>query len=138
MRKDLGKAAGREMIRYLFFGGCTTVVNVAVFVFLRYEMDFEVQSANLISILAAIIFAFFVNKYFVFCSAGINAGTLIREFSEFAGMRSLTLLIEFWGVAAFAAYMHVSDFASKLVIQVVVIVLNYIISKCYVFKERSV
>ena len=59
-----------EMIRYVFAGVCTTGVNIGVFSVLRYGTGCGMQAANVISILTAILFAFVVNKYFVFRQKG--------------------------------------------------------------------
>lgn len=63
---------------------------------------------------------------------------IAAEFINFTGMRCITLLVEFWGVCVLVNDMHIADFTGKLLIQVVVVVLNYMISKCYVFKEEAV
>ena len=55
-----------EMIRYLISGVCTTLVNIGMFSVLRYGMGVGMQAANISSIVAAILFAFVVNKRFVF------------------------------------------------------------------------
>lgn len=138
MKRFLEKTVENEMIRYLFFGVCTTVVNLGVFTILRYGMCMEMQTANLISILVAILFAFSVNKWFVFQSEEMDLKTVFAEFLNFTGMRCMTLLVEFWGVYALVTYVYVSDLISKLIIQVVVVALNYVISKCYVFREKAV
>lgn len=68
MRRMLEKAVGNEMMRYLFFGVCTTVVNLGMFTALRYKVGLNVRISNLLSIITAIVFAFLVNKWFVFQS----------------------------------------------------------------------
>ena len=55
-----------EMIRYLIGGIGTTLVNLSIFGILRYGLDMRMQAANILSIIAAILFAFIVNKKFVF------------------------------------------------------------------------
>lgn len=138
MRKVLKQIVENEMIRYLFFGGCTTAVNLGMFAILRYGVCLEIQIANLISILTSIIFAFLVNRSFVFHSAKTKMNEVLSEFLNFTGMRCMTLFVELWGVAALVNHMHISDFVSKVIIQIIVIILNYIISKCYVFREKAV
>lgn len=66
MREHFRKFSERESVRYLFFGGLTTGVNLIVFVFFRYIWRTSVNTANLASIAAAVFFAFFVNRFWVF------------------------------------------------------------------------
>lgn len=56
----------REMARYIIAGICTTLVNIGIFSVLQYGTEMRMQTANIISILAAIAFAFVINKKFVF------------------------------------------------------------------------
>lgn len=133
--KLMEKLTGNEMIRYLFFGVCTTALNLGIFSLLRYGIGCGVQSANLVSILAAVLFAFFVNKWFVFRAGGER---IWEELAGFAGMRTFTMAVEFFGVNFLVKWGGAPDFACKLVVQVVVIVLNYLISKFVVFRKRSV
>ena len=138
MKAFIRKLAGEEVIRYLFFGVCTTGVNFAVFLFLRYVRHVPVNTANLSSIASAVVFAFFVNRFFVFRVGGTGGRKILAEFVDFTGMRMGTLLAEFWGVWFLTGYAGIPDLASKGVIQVFVIFLNYVISKYVVFRERQI
>lgn len=55
-----------EMARYIIAGICTTLVNIGIFSVLKYGSGMRMQMANIISILAATVFAFVINKKFVF------------------------------------------------------------------------
>lgn len=131
--KLLKKMTANEMIRYLFFGGCTTALNLAVFSILRYGAGWSGRTANLCSIVAAVLFAFFGNKWFVFRADGKG---ILEEFAEFAGMRMLTMAVEFFGVDLLVNQGGLPELAGKLLIQLVVIVSNYLISKFVVFREK--
>lgn len=132
----LQELSANEMVRYLFYGGCTTVVNLAVFAFLRYVAGWNVQIANLVSLLIAIVFAFAVNKWRVFRSAWNGWKQSLMELGQFAGMRGLSMLLEIVGTDVLIGYLHIKDFNSKLVMQFIVIAVNYIISKCFVFRNK--
>ena len=125
-----------EMIRYVFAGVCTTGVNIGVFSVLRYGTGCGMQAANVISILAAIIFAFVVNKYFVFRQKGKEY--IVKECIRFVGMRGISLLAEVWGMYLFTEEFRISEMVSKAVLQFVVIVMNYVLSKCYIFRKQEV
>lgn len=134
IRRAVERTIDNEMVRYLFFGGCTTALNLGVFTILRYGAGWSVRGANLVSILAAVVFAFFVNKWLVFRAGG---SAVLREFAGFAGMRLLTMAVEFFGVELLVNRIGAADFAGKLVIQVVVVICNYLISKFVVFREKQ-
>lgn len=138
MGKCLRKFFQREMVRYLFFGGCTTAVNLAVYSFLRYVGKIPVNQANLISIVAAIVFAFFGNRFWVFAVTDTDRRKILAEFVDFVGMRMGTLGFEFFGVWFLVGYTEIPDFLGKCLVQVLVIALNYVISKFVVFRKRQV
>ena len=124
-----------EIIRYLISGVCTKIVNIGVFTGLRYAAGLEMQVANCISIVSAILFAFVVNKKFVFDTG--NRGNVWKEFLSFSGMRVLSLAVEVFGMQFLTACLHLQDMAAKIFLQIVVIGMNYVISKFYVFKRRE-
>ena len=104
-----------ELIRYGVIGVLTTVVNFAVFYL------FE-------SVLA-------VNKQFVFRSHCPSFRALWREAFSFFSARGVTMLIEVGGVFLATTVLHCNAMLSKAAINVIVLVLNYIFSKCFVFQK---
>ena len=65
MKKWILKFYENDVIRYIFWGGCTTLVNLLSFYIMR-AMGIPLMSANIISIILAILFAYVVNSRFVF------------------------------------------------------------------------
>lgn len=120
-----------EMIRYLIGGIGTTLVNLSIFGILRYGLDMRMQAANILSIIAAILFAFIVNKKFVFRAD--DSESVWKEFLRFTGMRGVSLAVEVFGMQILTM-LSVPDIAAKILLQAVIIAMNYVISKCYVFK----
>lgn len=118
--------------RYLFFGGLTTLVNIACFWLLTKAAGWNVDAGNAVSIGVALIFAYVVNTWFVFRSKCSRAWDRVREFFRFAGARALTMVLEFLGVH-FMVMVFLSVL-SKMVIQVAVILLNYVFSRWIVYK----
>ena len=56
---------GNDVVRDVFFGGCTTLVNLVCFYILWNLCHLNLNIANVISIIVAIIFAYIANsKYF--------------------------------------------------------------------------
>lgn len=126
-----------EGIRYIFFGGCTTLVNLISYAVQRYLLGIEMTTANIISIALAILFAYVVNKLYVFESRTATWKELLAEAAQFIGMRLGTMFIEVFGVIFFSCVWGLNDMISKLVIQVVVLALNYLFSKFFVFSKEK-
>ncbi|MDO5539666.1 MAG: YfhO family protein [Eubacteriales bacterium] len=127
----------RQIFRYIFFGGCTTLVNLVSYGFLRYLLDVDILKASFISILLSILFAYVVNKLFVFESKKNNIRELLKEFGSFTGMRLITMFVETFGTMLLSCVWSIPDMWSKLLMQVVVLVLNFIFSKLIVFSARD-
>lgn len=125
-----------EAVRYVFFGGCTTAVNLIVY-YCLCMMGMNITVANTISVFAAILFAYVVNKLFVFEHKTHSLEALFREAGSFIGMRLGTMVIEVLGVLLLTCIWGLPNMAAKLVIQVVIVVLNYFISKLVVFKDAE-
>ena len=126
----------KSIVNYIFFGVCTTLVNVVTY-FILYYYGMEVRPANLISITLSILFAYFVNAKYVFNSKAVGFKKVFYELSKFFAARLSTLVIEVFGVELFI-YLGMNAYLSKFIIQFVVLVANYVISKFLVFtKERN-
>ena len=121
-----------DVIRYIFFGGCTTLVNLVCFYVLR-KCNLGLSSANIISMIAAIIFAYVVNSKFVFLDKCETLRDHVQPFCKFVSARLLTMVIEVGGVWLLVAQMGFSDMIGKFVTQFIVLALNYIFSKFFVF-----
>ena len=140
MKKIIRTLYRNSIVRYIFFGGCTTMVNLISFYFLR-KAGVKLHAANLISIILAIIFAYVVNSRYVFQNDCETLADHIRPFVKFIGARLVTMAIEVAGVWLFVDILHLEEMAGKFITQFVVIVLNYVLSKLFVFtgnqEERS-
>lgn len=120
------------IIRYVFFGGCTTMINLISFFILR-KLNIGLNIANVISIILAILFAYVVNSKFVFQDKCETLLDHIRPFCKFISARLVTMVVEVGGVWLFVSVMDWKDMAGKFVTQFLVLVLNYIFSKFFVF-----
>lgn len=127
----------KEIVRYIVAGGCTTAVNLISFFILRLLTDLSRSAVSTISISLSIVFAFFVNKFFVFISEKKRIWVILGEFCSFVGMRLFAMLVEIIGTNLLCDSFRYNEFISKILIQVVVMVLNYIFSKCFIFKKRD-
>ena len=124
----------REVLMYLFFGGLTTVVNIVSFYILR-KLSVEVYVSNIIAWLIAVIFAFITNKLFVFESRGKSKKENARELISFFGFRILSLGFDMGSMFLLIDILHVGEMISKVLANILVIILNYIFSKLFIFKK---
>lgn len=129
----------KEIINYLIFGVLTTVVSlvtyyICVFTVLDPDNAIQLQSANVISWIISVAFAYITNRKFVFES---NEENKIKEATKFVTSRIATLLMDMVIMCVGVTTLKFNDKIMKLVSQVVVIVMNYILSKLIVFKKKS-
>ena len=141
----------KELIIYVLFGGLTTVVNLTVFeLFTRLLGSERYLITNVIAWFAAVSFSFVTNKIWVFESKSWNLRILTKEVFSFFAARVLTLGIEEAGLYFFVDILSFSEISFKLfsfeiggeliakgLIAVVVVVINYIISKLFIFKKKA-
>ena len=120
-----------ELLRYGFFGACTTVVNIAVYQLLLLFLDYRIS--NLIAILSAKLFAYVTNKRFVFRSRCGSLRELLGEMLRFILARGATGLLDYFGLIAAVEVLHLDRVWSKYGLQVLVILLNYVLGKKAVF-----
>ena len=126
-----------DVLRYIFIGGCTALVNLVSYYILRTATNLNLNVANIISIIAAILFAYFANSILVFRSEANSLQEKIGEFVKFVGARASTMVIEVGGVWLMADVIKMNDYIAKFVIQFIVLVLNYIFSKFFVFSKKE-
>ena len=138
MKKLIVALWNRAAVRYVFFGGCTTLVNLVSFWVLRRFTPLNIHFSNMISIFLAIVFAFLVNGAFVFCSQTKGFAGKLVEFLKFFGGRLSTMLIEVGGVWLLADVLRVNEFFAKFVTQFIVLALNFLISKYFVFRKKNI
>ena len=124
----------QELLSYLVFGVLTTVVNFVIYFPLNQWIHY--LAANIIAWLGAVVFAFFVNKYFVFEDDRRDLPYLLRQARAFAAMRLLSLGMEELMLLVFVEWLGLNSNATKLVAQVLVVILNYIFSKLLIFRGK--
>lgn len=132
MKKLILKMYENDVIRYIFWGGCTTLVNLVSFYLMRIA-GLPLMAANIISIILAILFAYVVNSRFVFHDSCETLKDHIQPFVKFISARLVTMVIEVGGVWLLAVVMGFHDMVAKFCTQFLVLVLNYIFSKFLIF-----
>lgn len=147
MKKNIvEKIANRETFFYLVFGIISTILNIALFHLFINIWKMSTGWGNLLDTAICILFQYFTNRIWVFRSQ--NKGKeAIKEFFQFIIARGLTALIDqilvVIGVDFFVAryiansQQKIFSVGIKIISNIVVIVLNYIFSKLFVFKKSK-
>ena len=136
----------REIIVYAIFGAATTLVNLAVYALLQKLFPGELTDArlsfcNVAALIVSIAFAFVTNKLFVFESKSWKPAVALREAAAFAGSRALSAAVEIVGFPLLlnagldGELLGVEGFWAKAIVTVVVIIMNYVLSKLIVFRK---
>ncbi len=133
--KRLKDIINKQVIDYLIWGGSTTLVNLVLYTLLCMIVDYRI--ANLIAIIVCKIYAYIVNKFFVFCSRCSDMRELLREVFRYVLSRGFTGIVDYVGVLVLVEVVDVHKLVSKYAITVLVMVLNYILGKYAVFKKKK-
>jgi putative flippase GtrA len=147
------KERRREIILYLVFGVLTTVVNLLVYglilwvqpkrVLFEYILWFHTPLywyyvASIIAWIIAVAFAYIGNKLYVFRSRNLTRRELTQEILSFFGARVLSLLLfDLAGLSLLIQVFAMNEFIAKLIMNVLVIIFNYVASKLVIFKKKA-
>ncbi len=138
----------REIISYIFWGAMTTAVSFVTYSLftLLFTAFLDTASAvfiaNVLSWVFAVLFAFATNKLWVFKSKSFEKSVVLPEFLKFLSSRIATGVIEMAGLPLLVLLglggelFGIEGLLAKLVINVVVIILNYVFSKLLIFKNK--
>ena len=134
LKKIIKKVCTKEIMFYVIFGVLTTVINLGVFYILTNLIKLEENLSNVIAIITAVLFAYFTNKDLVFHSEAKTLKAKWKEFAKFISGRAFTMVIE-WVGGALLFLTPMPQMISKLIVTVVVVILNFFISKFFAFKK---
>ncbi len=134
IKQILKKIGTREVILYTAFGILTTLVNLVSFTILTYLFHWEENVSNSIAIFLAVIFAYFTNKDMVFHSKASTKKEKSIQFFKFMAGRAFTMVIE-WVGCYLLFLTPLPQILSKISMTVLVIILNFFISKFFAFQK---
>ena len=127
--------AYKQIILYLFFGVCTTAINTVSYWLLCDVLPLGNIFSTILAWLAAVIFAFITNKLFVFESKHTSAQDCINEAVSFFGCRLLTGILDVVIMAVAVDLLKWNGLLWKLISNIIVTIINYIASKCIIFRD---
>lgn len=126
----------RAILAYLFFGGATTLVNFGVYALFTTWIPLHYQVANFLAWLLSVLFAFFTNKVWVFGSHYTTVSNFFTELGTFFFYRALSYVLDAGIMFVGISLLHANGLLTKLVDQVVIVLLNYLFSKYLIFNNK--
>lgn len=134
----------RELVTYVIVGVLTTAVNYVVFGIVNEGLKSigvndggAYKTAYVAAFIAAVIFAYWTNKLFVFRNRNMSPRYLLREFSGFVSARIASGVITFILMIVFVDLGDMNEYLALVLTSVVNLVFNYVASKFFIFKEKE-
>lgn len=131
----LGKKRN-ELYRYVIIGISTTAFNLILYQILLW-LGMEYWQSNAIAILVSKVYAYITNKIIVFRSAWENLESTLRELARFIMARGFTGILDYAGLILAVEILCLDEIKAKYIIQIIVVVINYALSKKLVFSCKS-
>jgi len=122
----------RELFLYVVFGAMTFFVNLISYFFFESVLGVNYLISNVIAWFLSVLFAYITNRKWVFES---RSPDILKEMSLFFGGRIFSGVVDTALMYLFIDVMVLDNAFSKIVVQIIVIVLNYIFSKLIIFKD---
>lgn len=144
MKRLLHKLINRETVTYLIFGVLTTAVSFATAGAAKFLLERASCSDDAVSIVSTVIswicavtFAYVTNRIWVFRSSASGFKAIALEAASFYGGRITTLLVETLMMWLGYSVLHINYWITKITANIVVLILNYIISKFIIFRKKK-
>lgn len=140
MREQIGGLLRKEGVAYIIVGGLTTLVNFVVFTVVNESLKLQIGSgiayktAYVAAFLAAVIFAYWTNKFWVFRNRNMNPGYLLREFTGFMAARIFSGAATFLLMILCVDMLGMNEYLALVLTTVFNLVFNYVASKFFIFK----
>lgn len=123
----------KEQINYIVVGGMTTLVNFVIYAIdMYFGMDMMINLV--VSWVVAVIFAYVTNRIVVFESKENN---ILHEFTKFVSSRIASLLIEMLLMKICVDFIGIKEYFAKVGVAIVVVIVNYVLSKLWVFSKNN-
>lgn len=127
----------KRIILYLVFGALTTAINTVMYIVFSKLLGVGYIESNVIAWILSVLFAYATNKILVFESKGMSITLIMREISLFVGYRLFSGLIDTTLMYVMIDLLKFNDIVTKVMVNVIVIILNYVFSKLIIFKYKS-
>lgn len=125
----------KQLLAYSFWGAANTVVNYSMYFLSTRLLHLDYVAANMIAWIVSVLFAFSVNKAFVFESKNWKPSIMLPELAKFVGARFFS---GFFETAVLWLCVDIGDFHDgvvKISASIVVVIVNYLFSKLFIFRS---
>jgi putative flippase GtrA len=129
--------ARKDTLIYIFFGALTTLVNYAVYFPLYNITPLSATFCSCVAWIVSVIFAFLTNKPFVFNSHDWSTSVVIPELLKFVSCRVVSGALESLIVLITIDLLNWNGNIWKILTGILVIILNYVGSKVFVFASKK-
>ena len=126
----------RDLVLYVVFGALTTLVNVVSYWLFAHPLALGTLASSVLAWVASVAFAYLTNRSWVFHSEARGAAAIAREAASFFAARLATGALDWAGMWLLVDVLRLPDMPVKLGLNVLVIVLNFVLSKLVVFRPR--
>ena len=126
----------REIVSYVFWGIITTAINLAAYSLFRINNIIPVQIATAFAWFISVLAAFITNKFFVFKSSGTSFAVLFKESGLFFLSRIFSGVLDVVLMTAAVYLAFFPEKVSKLMVNLIVIAVNYLASKIVIFRKK--
>ena len=126
----------KDIVLYLFFGVCTTLVNVIAYCICAHPLDINTMTSTIIAWVLAVLFAYITNRNWVFQSEAHTSKDILKEIISFFGCRFATGIVDWVCMFIFVQLFCLNDIFVKVATNVLVVVLNYVASKIIIFRKK--
>ena len=123
----------KEMVLYIIFGVLTTIVNILSYLFFSKVCGINLLISNIMAWFLSIVFAYVTNRILVFESKNDN---ILYEFGLFISGRGLSGILDSLLFYILVLILMFNAVESKIFINIIVIIINYVMSKKIIFKEK--
>ena len=127
----------KQLVLYGIFGVLTTIINIVAYWALTRLFGLSVVTSTALAWLVAVFFAYYTNRKYVFQSKNSSFIAVIFEAAYFFACRIATGLLDVGIMYVFADVMKLNDVIVKTVSNIIVIILNFVASKLFIFKAKE-
>lgn len=134
MQSKIKKILNQEFARYIIGGGIITLINIFLYTILVF-LKIKIHWANLIALIVAKVLGYFINKYYVYQSRDKDIRSMGKEAGKYIIARGFTGILDYFATVILIEAYYYPKYLTKYVITAIVIILNYILGKYFVFKK---
>lgn len=121
----------KELFLYVVFGTLTTIVNIVVYFALEF-IGVNYIISNIIAWFLSVLFAYVTNRIWVFES---KSPDILKEMTLFFSGRIFSGVLDTALLYLFVDILTLGNTFSKIAVEIIITILNYLLSKLIVFNE---